>query len=128
MADTEKVKVNFIGNLPHSKLLKEYRKYRIYISSSEYEGNSKSTLEAMGAGCLVIIRNVENNSEIVDNNIDGILYKSESLLNLVENNINNIDNLFKIATSAVNRINLNNSLNNIYKKEYEIYLMLTRNN
>jgi len=128
LAEAEKVKVNFIGKLPHNELLEKYKKYRIYISSSEYEGNSKSTLEAMGAGCLVIVRSVENNSEIVENDTDGILYESESLLSLTKNNIDNIDNLFEITSSAVDRINLNNSLNNISKKEYEIYLMLTRNN
>ena len=72
------LEVNLLGNLPHDELLKQYKKYRVVISTSLYEGNPKTTLEAMSYGCLVIVTNIENNSEIILNNVDGLLFSISS--------------------------------------------------
>ena len=61
--------------------MEKYKEYRVYISSSDYEGNSKSTLEALGYGCLVITKDIENNSEIISNNISSF-FISGSTTNL----------------------------------------------
>ena len=45
--------------------------YKIYISSSNYEGNPKSVLEAMSKGCIVIAKNNKNMEEIIQNNKNG---------------------------------------------------------
>jgi glycosyltransferase involved in cell wall biosynthesis len=122
------VNINFIGKLNHSDLMEKYKEYRVYISSSDYEGNSKSTLEALGYGCLVVTKDIENNSEIISNNISGLLHTKNNLLNLVENYISNIEEIYRISVNAHLSVSKLNSLETIMEKEYEQYLLLTRNN
>lgn len=122
------LEVNFLGNLPHSELLEQYKKYRVVISTSLYEGNSKTTLEAMSYGCLVIVTNIENNSEIILNNKDGLLHNFNDLLELVNRNIHNLKELNKFQNSSLNRVRINNSLLNIAEKEFNIYKLLLKNN
>ena len=47
-------KVNFLGKKAHEDLIEFYKNYRIFISSSLYEGNSKVILEAMASGYFKI--------------------------------------------------------------------------
>ena len=122
------VNVNFLGNLNHKELMNKYKDYRIYISSSNYEGNSKSTLEALGSGCLVIAKDIKNNSEIISNNESGILYSEDILVDLVENYINNLEEILRISSNANLNINKTNSFEAVLEKEYQYYLVLTRNN
>lgn len=121
-------KINFIGNLNHQDLLDRYQKYRVVISTSLYEGNPKSTLEAMGSGCLVIVGNIENNSEIISNNIDGLLHDYTNLTELVDKNIKNLEELEKFKIASSKRIDINNSIKIISKKEYLLYKSLIRAN
>ena len=98
-----------------------YPDYRLYVSTSLFEGNPKSTLEAMGAGCVAIVSNIENNSEIIENKITGFLHNFHNLVELIEQNMNNIDALERISKKATEKIKNNNSLDIISKKEIEIY-------
>ena len=36
------IKVNFLGNIPHSDLIKTYKKYKYFLSTSKFEGNPKN--------------------------------------------------------------------------------------
>ncbi len=123
-ADLYNVNVNFIGNLSHDELMNEYQKYRIYVSTSLYEGNPKSTLEAMGSGCLVIVSNITNNYEIVLNNEDGLLHEYHDLVSLVNNHIKNIEILETFFLRAYKKISNNNSLDFIIQKEVNLYMSL----
>ena len=115
------VKVNFLGKKNYNELIKMYPDYRLYVSTSLFEGNPKSTLEAMGAGCVAIVSNIENNSEIIENKITGFLHNFHNLVELIEQNMNNIDALDRISKKATEKIKNNNSLDIISKKEIEIY-------
>ena len=120
------IEVNFMGNLNHYELLEQYKKYRIVISTSLYEGNSKTTLEAMGYGCLVIVTNIENNSEIISNNLDGLLHKFNNLNELVNKKIHNLEELKRLQNASINRVRINNSLKTITEKEVAIYKLLLK--
>ena len=115
------VQVNFLGKKNYNELIKMYPDYRLYVSTSLFEGNPKSTLEAMGAGCVAIVSNIENNSEIIENKITGFLHNFDNLVELIEQNINNIDALDRMSKKAAEKIRNNNSLDIISKKEIEIY-------
>ena len=43
--------------------------YKYYLSSSKFEGNPKTILEAMSSGCIVIASNIKNHKEIIKHNI-----------------------------------------------------------
>jgi glycosyltransferase involved in cell wall biosynthesis len=115
------VQVNFLGKKNYNELIRMYPNYRLYVSTSLFEGNPKSTLEAMGAGCVAIVSNIENNSEIIENKITGFLHNFDNLVELIEQNINNIDALDRLSKKATEKIRNNNSLDIISKKEIEIY-------
>ena len=104
--------------------MNEYQKYRIYVSTSLYEGNPKSTLEAMGSGCLVIVSNITNNYEIVLNNEDGLLHEYHDLESLVNSHIENIEILETFFLRAYKKISNNNSLDLISQKEVDLYMSL----
>ena len=65
-----------MDNLENTDLIKLYSKYRLYLSTSLYEGNSKSLLEAMSAGCVPVVSKISNNLEIV-NKENGLLIDLE---------------------------------------------------
>ncbi len=68
------IKVNFLENIPHSELLNTYRKYKYFLSTSKFEGNPKTILEAINNNCLVFATDIANHSEIISNGFNGYLY------------------------------------------------------
>ena len=120
-AKKHNVKINFLGNLSNSKLLKLYQQYKFFISTSLFEGNPKALLEAMGSGCVVIASNIKNHSDIISDNRNGYLF------DIGNNNLNNKfkmltqtdTNFSKISKDAYlfikNEYSLNKSINSFYE-------------
>jgi len=111
------VKVNLLGNLQNKELMKLYQKYKFFISTSKFEGNPKSILEAMSAGCIVIASNIKNHKEIIENNKSGILFdlNNPSLINLL-NQLNDDEILCReISYNATSSVYKNNSIDNLAK-------------
>ena len=50
-ADEKNVNVNFLGKIDHEELENLYKEYCLYVSSSNYEGNPKTVLEALSWLC-----------------------------------------------------------------------------
>jgi len=115
--------ISFMGRVDNSELLETYKQYKIYLSVSDYEGNSKTILEAMGAGCVVIANNIPNNIEIIDNNITGILFEKEqdNLIEIIKNLLSKPEQCHNISLNAFHKIKKNNSLKNFSDKEYKDY-------
>ena len=56
--------------------MKTFKKFTInnfFVSTSKFEGNPKSVLEAMSKGCIVIASNIENHRELITNEENGYL-------------------------------------------------------
>ena len=121
-----RVKVNFLGNIENSILKSFYQNYKYFVNCSEFEGNPKSTIEAMGAGCLVIASNIDNNKEFIDNYEDGIL------IDLKSSNIKEIINAVSdekaehIGKNALNKINKFFKIEKIAEDYNEIYISLSK--
>jgi len=128
LAKKYNTKLNLIGNVNHENLSNIYENYRIFISTSLYEGNPKATLEAMGSGCLVIVSDIENNIEIINDKEDGLIHNYSNLLELVKEFINNTNELDTFYNKAIKRIQEHNSLNIIIEKEFNLYSLLVPNN
>lgn len=124
-ANKQNVSINLIGNLNNEELLKLYQKYKYFISTSFFEGNPKSLLEAMGSGCIVIGSNIDNHSEIISDNTNGYLFeiKKSYLQRKFELVLENYSNLPLISKNAhmfiKNEYSLDSSAETFYQDFYK---------
>ncbi len=77
-AKSKNVSLNLIKNINNEELINEIKQYKYFISSSSYEGNPKTLLEAMACGCYVIVSDIENHKELVKHNFTGIIYSKNN--------------------------------------------------
>tara|TARA_B100001057_G_scaffold489655_1_gene576319 strand:- start:105 stop:1232 length:1128 start_codon:yes stop_codon:yes gene_type:complete len=129
LALSHNVKVNFLGNIPHSKLIKKMEDYKIFCLMSKFEGNPKVVLEAMSNGCVCILSNIPNNSEIIDDNKNGFLLKNtdNNVGIFVKNLLEQEDELNKISNEARNTIMEHYSLEKAIVFEKDNYYKVTAN-
>ena len=74
----------------NQELIEIYGKYKVFVSSSMYEGNPKAILEAMSSGCMVVAFENKNIEEIIENNQNGFIFHDfKDLPNLLNKIINN---------------------------------------
>ncbi len=67
----------------NSDLLNHYKKYDLYILSSKFEGYPNSLLEALASGLTSISSDCDYGpSEIITNNLNGLLFKNRNHLDL----------------------------------------------
>jgi glycosyltransferase involved in cell wall biosynthesis len=66
-------RVHFLGNLERKKLFSEIYKSHIFVLNTSFESFSFQIVEAMFVGTPIISTNIGNISEIVTDNVNGIL-------------------------------------------------------
>tara|TARA_X000000950_G_scaffold222222_1_gene267650 strand:+ start:172 stop:1281 length:1110 start_codon:yes stop_codon:yes gene_type:complete len=127
LAKMNGVNVTFMGTLPHETLQDYYEKYKIFITSSKYEGNPKAILEAMASGCVVVAMRNENIEEIITHGVNGILFDNRisDLNELVEDLLNNEKELSKLSKNSIESVS-NNNINKIIETENSIYFKLIK--
>ena len=114
LAQESNIKIRFFERLENERLINFYKNYKIYLTTSSFEGNPKTVLEAMSAGCVVFANNITNIEEIFISN-DGVLF------DITQNNISEIQNKFieidsnsnlfnKYSKAASNNVLINNSI------------------
>jgi len=115
------VKVNFLGNLSYEDLIQLYSEYKYFVSTSVFEGNPKSLIEAMGSGCVVFASNIENHKELIDDDLDGFLYKLKKgeLINKFNLKTNDETKLKLVSSNSFNKIKRNNSFDLLLKNTCE---------
>jgi glycosyltransferase involved in cell wall biosynthesis len=120
------VKVNFLGTLDFFELNDLYKDYKIFVSSSIFEGNPKVVLEALASGCVVIANNTSNIRDIVINNNNGFIYKkNENIAELVLNIIDDETTYNEISKNGYQTIKSTYLLSTIIKNEIKLYRSLT---
>ena len=110
-------RVNFLGQKSYSELLELYNKYRYYISPSLFEGNPKTTLEALASGNLVLVSDIENNREIIPYGGGLFFNLEESVKNILLSNLENIKNIELIAEEGYLGVIKNYSIEKIASEE-----------
>jgi glycosyltransferase involved in cell wall biosynthesis len=66
-------KVTFFGQLDKNEVNKILLRSKIYLNLSDHEGLSFSLLEAMSSGLPSIVSNIEGNTNVITNGLDGIV-------------------------------------------------------
>lgn len=128
-AKNSNVKLNILNNMPNNELLELYKNYRYFVSTSVFEGNPKTLLEAMASGCVVFASNIENHKELISDKENGFLF------NLSKNSLKEKFNMAKhdnellqnISNNAIKEIKNNNSLNSSIELFYQDFLDVTEN-
>lgn len=126
LAKEYNVKVNFLGNLDNKELERIYKKYIFYISSSLFEGNPKTVLEAMSNGCIVFLSDIKNHTELVEDSVNGFIFnfKMKDLTNELDKILDNQPKLNTISINAFETVKSNNSFSKLVNMEFEDYLLL----
>jgi len=124
LANKNNVKIKILDNLNNSGLLSLMKKYKYFISTSLYEGNPKTIIEAMSCGCIVFASKIVNHSEIISHSTNGFLFNVESneLFELISN-ISKYDQL-NISNNAIKHVDVNFSINKIAAIEKKDYVNL----
>tara|TARA_B100000963_G_C22599103_1_gene659344 strand:- start:1450 stop:1875 length:426 start_codon:yes stop_codon:yes gene_type:complete len=124
-AKNKNVNLEIHDPIQNNKLLKELKKYKFYISTSLFEGNPKSILEAMASGCVVLTIKNKNLTEIIDDNYNGIFINEDTnLVELLKSLQENEEKCDHISKNAIQTIKDNFLLKNIIEKEYLDYKKL----
>ena len=116
------VKLNLIGNLEHQELTKLYLNYRVFIIPSKFEGNPKVVLEAISRGALVISKENKNISEIINDEINGVIYKDDNeILEKVNYYLGNEEVWNEIVFEAYKSLISNNIIEKYIEREISTY-------
>tara|TARA_B110000003_G_C16654696_1_gene536017 strand:- start:20588 stop:21712 length:1125 start_codon:yes stop_codon:yes gene_type:complete len=123
-SEEQNLSINFLGKTAHGDLIEEFSKYKFFLSTSLYEGNPKTVLEALSRECIVFASNIPNHSEIIDDGVNGYLFSDlndlVSKFNLVKNNSKELDRIKKNSSASLK----NNDILQIAKIMYEDYQLL----
>ncbi len=118
LADRVKTNLKIINNISNSELMEVYKEYKYFILSSNFEGNPKVLLEAMSAGCIPIVSNIQNNSEVIDDGYNGFLFDLNNNGKDVLKKLLHDDHDFRsITKNAIKTIELRFSLEKISSQE-----------
>ena len=120
------VDLKLIGSVSYEELKNIYQNYRYFISTSLFEGNPKTLLEAMASGCVVLASNISNHSEIIKNGLNGYIFKlnNPQLLKKINQLKNDFNLQTKISNNAINEVYKNNSLENLISLLDEDYKVI----
>jgi len=69
--------VSFVGNISETDAIELIRKSEIYVLYSSYEGLSFSLLQAMNLGKPIIVSSARGNTDVITNDVDGLVAESE---------------------------------------------------
>ncbi len=127
LAKNLNVKINLLGQLKNEDLDAMYGNYMFYISSSIFEGNPKTVLEAMSNGCIPLLSNIENHQELVEDGKTGYLISNgESYIKKIQEIIDDKNQLIKIGQKAKTYVQKNNEIYKLIDEIYSDFLLLTK--
>ena len=120
--------IKLMGTINNKNLNNELRKYRFFVTSSLFEGNPKSVMEAMAAGCVIFASNISNHQDLITHNKNGFLFElgSDNLNQLFKKHFRSSDYLSEISRNVYDIANEKFELNILSKIEYEDYLSVIK--
>lgn len=105
--------VTFKGQVDADKVGQILNKSKVYVSLSSYEGMSFSLLQAMSLGMLVIVSDIDANTELVKHQVEGIVVSAENTSKLGEillDAIRNGESYSSLGVAAATKIRNDYSL------------------
>jgi len=84
LARTKGANISFLGELSSTQVVDELRRAKCFVNISSYEGLSFSLIEAMMERKACIVSNIEGNTAVIQNNLNGIVIPLGSKAALVD--------------------------------------------
>jgi len=125
LAKEKKVEKNVIfeGIVSEEKKINHLSRSQFFVCASEYEGFGISVVEAMGAGCPVIINNIEAFRNFVENGKNGFLVDfskpeivADAVLNLMNKDLSGVQKNAKEITKEYDWKNVVKRIKLIYEE------------
>jgi glycosyltransferase involved in cell wall biosynthesis len=125
LAQRTGVSVNFLGTFNFFELNRLYSKYKVFVSTSNFEGNPKVILEALASGCVVIAKNTPNLRDVIENKNTGFLYDDSKDISKLVNKVLLDDNIFtEVSDKGLSKVKNSYHLSSILQKEVSNYIKL----
>lgn len=126
LAKSLNVNLKIVPGLPHKEFLLFLKNVKFFILPSLYEGNPKVLLEAMSKGCVPIVSDIKNHTEIIKDGFNGLTFKNNDLesLRITLIKAGKIRNFKELSSNSFNTVLKNNSLEKITEQEYQDYINL----
>ena len=127
LAKENQVRLKIIRNLNNDEILKKLNESTFFVSSSKFEGNPKTVLEAMSSGCIVFASDIKAHSELIKNDENGILYNLDNpeLYKTYKDLILDEQKILKFSNEASNHILRNNLIDNITELYFQDYQLIS---
>ena len=124
------VKINLLGSFSNEQLINIYQQYKYFILASHYEGNPKVVLEAMSNGCVPVLSKIPNHLELVEHNINGVLFDPLAMkVTQYLDDINlEINHYKKLSSNSINKVGKYNSLEIALKNDLSDYKKMMLSN
>lgn len=120
------VKLILHGSVSNEILQNKLSEYKYFVSTSFYEGNPKSVMEALSVGCLVFASDIPNHQDLITNNQNGLLFKlgNYELKKQFFKFISESSKIREISLNAYEESAKNFELEIVSKREFEDYIFL----
>jgi glycosyltransferase involved in cell wall biosynthesis len=126
LAKSLNVNLKIVPGLPHKEFLLFLKNVKFFILPSLYEGNPKVLLEAMSKGCVPIVSDIKNHTEIIKDDFNGLTFTNNDLesLRITLIKAGKMRNFKELSSNSFNTVLKNNSLEKITEQEYQDYINL----
>jgi glycosyltransferase involved in cell wall biosynthesis len=111
--------VYFTGRQSREKVIKYLASADIFVLPSHFDSTPNALLEAMVSGKAVIVSDFPGNAEVVENNFDGLVFKTGDVNELVEK-------LLELISDKKLRDKLGKNAREKIKRKYSWDLMVER--
>lgn len=118
-----KDKVIFAGKVNHDKMKSYFAFVDLFVTASTSETQSVSTMESMAARCLVLVKDDETLSSLIDRDKNGFIFNDDiSFVEEVDHVLSMTpEETEKVKKAAYKTIAANYSLDKFYEKIVEVY-------
>jgi glycogen(starch) synthase len=117
-------RIKFTAYMPQSELPKIYSEAAIMIMPSRAEAFGLTAIEAMACGCLVAMSALPIATEIIDDNIDGILINPTNYIDSaisIDNLLKDVSRVSEMRAAAIKKVCNKFSSSSILKENLEFY-------
>ena len=116
-------KVLFIGKVNHDKMKSYFEFADLFVTASTSETQSVSTMEAMAARCVVLVKDDETLVDLIERDKNGFIFNNDdSFVEEVDHVLSlSNDEIEKVKKAAFKTISTGFSLDKFYERIVEVY-------